>query len=122
MIKNCYFPKSYHYISTEYGYDIYEKVIKEIIESNEYSPYEFYVDMIIKRPEQNAKDAQHAFERMFESDNGYSYDWEFDWCEGETDVCILGIFTTDFLEEICHRYSVKYTSNAGGWYSYEEME
>lgn len=112
-MKNCYYPKDYDFLKTECGYDIYSKKIKNIIEDNDYLSIYIYIHMIIKYP--NSSEKEEVVERMIWNDSRWDYDWDMDWCEGQTEVCLMGIYTDDFIDEICKRYSHK-NRYSGGWF------
>lgn len=114
MIKNCYFPNDYDFLETKYGYDIYSLKIKNILEENEYEPLDLYIHMVIKYPNSNEK--EEVVERMIWNDKSCDYDWNMDWCEGQTEVCLMAIYTDDFIENLCKRYSHK-NRCAGGWFN-----
>lgn len=112
-MKNCYFPKEYKFYSTEYGYDVYNKLIKYIIDNNDYRSECLYINMIIKYPNSNIK--EEVVEKMIWNEDLYSYEWDIDWCEGQTEVCLMGIYTDDFIEELCKRCSHEHRYS-GGWF------
>lgn len=114
ILKNCYFPKDYDFTTTEYGYDIYEKKIKDILEQNEYQSKRIYIHMIVCAP--NSCKKEELFEVMEWNEDTYSYEWVNDWCEGQTDVCIMGIYTDDFINNMFSRYSHK-GRYSGGWFT-----
>lgn len=119
-VKNCYYPsdEEYEFIKTDYGYDIYEKEIKKILEKNDYRPQHLYVTMIIKSPNSAKKEEVTEILNLSNewSDGTCEYEWESDWCEGQTEVCILGVFTEDFIHNICVQYTHKYRYS-GGWFT-----
>lgn len=113
-LKNCYFPSNYDFTTTEYGYDIFDKKIKDILELNKYRSNRLYIHMIVCYPHSCKKD--EIIEVMNWNEETYKYEWECDWCEGQTDVCIMGIFTDDFIENVLKIFSHKYRYE-GRWFT-----
>lgn len=114
MVKNYYIIPSMELktIQTDYGYDIMDKFIADIINNWSLWMDVLYVHMIISHPDLSYK--QEVIEKLVWDWDTNSFNWDMDWCEGETLVTVLGLYSDDFINEIIKQFYHAHRGKKGG--------
>lgn len=118
MIKNYYIVPMMELkaVQTEYGYDIVDVLIGDIINQWDLWMDVIYVHMIISHPDLSHK--QEVIEKLVWDWDTSCYNWDMDWCEGETLVTVLGLYSDDFIGEIIKQFYHSHRNKDGGYKYY----